>query len=104
MSGVLRHAPGGGDPACLHCIVHHGIDRWAATFCERSAEGYPIIDMSEVIAMLAQVIGESVHFADTEAQKLQFERYARECLEASFTHQRTGETVEVTTGCPVKGH
>jgi hypothetical protein len=49
MIRVLRHAPGRGDPACLHCIVHHGIDRWAAKFCERSAEGYPIIDMSEVI-------------------------------------------------------
>ncbi len=89
--------------ACLHCVLHRGIERWVAKYGERNAAGVPIADMGEIIVKIAEVMADLVYTADEPGTIAQFEAYARQCLEAGFKHAATGELVEVSTGSRQQG-
>lgn len=101
---VVRKSRGAGDPQCLHCVLNYAIESWAKHSAPRNAQGHAILEADEIVARLAEVMGEIVHSAETERKREQFERYARECLEAAFEHQRTGEPVMVDTGAAAREH
>lgn len=86
------------DPTCLHCALMREIFDWTEQHAVERAGGVVILNMAMAIAHLAMVVGELVHSAPGEAEKAQFERYARECLEGAFKQRRTGEPVEVVLG------
>lgn len=89
-----------GSSRCLHCMLRRGIERWA----ERSADGMPLVDMSQVIADVANVIGDLTSQLPEGPKREQWEAYARACLEAAFEFARTGVPVEVSTGVPASEH
>lgn len=101
---VLRKSRGAGDPACLHCALNHAIESWAKENAPRNAQGHVVFDAAVIVARLAEVIGELVESADTGPKREQFERYARQCLEAAFENAQTGTPVMVEVGKAAREH
>jgi hypothetical protein len=89
---------------CLNRVIHDAIRAWAKQHGERDEAGIAMIDASYVIAKLSEVTAEYAHWAPTRAQRRQFDRFARECLEAALKSAVTGETVTVDPGDPETEH
>ena len=92
------------NPHCLHCRLVATIQKFYSERDERDASGAVLIDMSEVVAKLGEVTAEMVHRAPSRPQRRQYERFARECLEAGFRHQVTGRVQAVSPGGPISEH
>lgn len=93
-----------GNPRCLHCVLNYAMGKWAERNARRNADGMIVLDVSEVIPKIAELVGELVHKAPQASERRKFERYAHECLEAAFEHQRTGAIVAVSVNDPGRGH
>lgn len=85
-----------GDPTCLHCVVDYAIGSWAKRSAPRNEDGEIVLDMGLVIAKIAEVLGQHIHASPDPEVQAKFERYAHECLEAAFEHQRTGKVMMVS--------
>ena len=85
-----------GDPRCLHCVLNYAMGRWAERNARRNADGVIVLDVSEVIPKIAELIGGLVYASRDQLEQRKFERYAHECVEAAFEHERTGAIVAVS--------
>lgn len=85
-----------GNPRCLHCVLNYAMGKWAERNARRNADGVIILDVSEVITKIAELVGELVYQAPPGPQRPRFERYVHECMEAAFEHQRTGKIIAVS--------
>lgn len=93
-----------GNPRCLHCVLNYAMGKWAERNSKRNADGVIMLDVSEVIPKIAELVGELVYMNPNPFERENFERYSHECLEAAFKHQQTGETVAVSVNHSVRGH
>jgi hypothetical protein len=91
---------GRGNRRCLHCYINAAIGVWAkrnAPNVPNKAGGKEItLDVVHVICKVGEVVGELIYVGVDEKDRAAFERYAHECLEAAFEHQRTGEPIDVS--------
>jgi hypothetical protein len=93
------------NPLCLHCTIMFAIE----TFYKHrgqidDATGNYVIDMTEAIAKVGEVMADIVHRAPTRPQRRRFEKYARDCLEAGFRLQVTGKVQAVELDEPEAEH
>jgi hypothetical protein len=93
-----------GNPRCLHCVLNYAMGKWAEQNARRNEDGVIILDVSDALAKIAELVGELVYAAPAGQERVNFERYAHECLEAAFEHQRTGEAVAVSVNQSTRGH
>jgi hypothetical protein len=93
-----------GNPRCLHCVLSYAVGSWAKRNARRNADGMIILDVSEVIPQIAELVGELVYVSKDTLERQKFERYSHECLEAAFEHERTGEVVAVSVNDTTRGH
>jgi hypothetical protein len=91
------------DSRCLHCLLTYSIALWAKQHAPQEA-GVPILDISEVIGKMAEVVGDFVYKSPDPALRAQFERYAFECLSAAFESKRTGRPVAVSVDALSRDH
>jgi CobQ-like glutamine amidotransferase family enzyme len=85
-----------GNPRCLHCVLNYCMGKWAERNARRNADGVIVLDISEVIPKIAQLIGGLVYESQDPIERRKFERYAQECLEGAFEHERAGAIVSVS--------
>ena len=85
---------------CLHCTIMFAIE----AFYEHrgdldDATGQRVINLPEAITKTAEALAELVHTAPmSRPERRQFQKYARECLEAGFRYQATGKAQAVAVG------
>lgn len=85
---------------CIHCLIHRGITRWADKHCPQNEDGLPIIDISEVIGRICEVVADMVGELPDGPKRQQWEKFSRSCLDAAFESKRTGHPVKVESGEP----
>lgn len=93
-----------GNPRCLHCVLNFAMGKWAEHNARRNADGVIVLDVAHAISKIAELVGSLVYQAPEGLQRDNFERYAHECLEGAFEHQRTGKVVAVSLNGPGRCH
>ena len=80
--------------SCLHCVVMTAIEQWFERHGER-ADGQVVVDVTHVLAKLAECAVEFVEATGDRSQRRRAFRFAHEALDAQLKSARTGKLVEV---------
>lgn len=88
------------DKPCLHCEIARVVRRYFDEHGERTSDGVVVVDVSEATGKLCEVIAELAGQIANRPDRRRFRRFAKECLEAAFRFEATGEEQVVDLGTP----
>lgn len=80
---------------CLHCVVMTAIEQWFERHGERAPSGQMMIDVTHVVAKLAECTVEFVEATGDRSKRRRAFRFAHDALDAQMKSSRTGKLVEV---------
>ena len=88
------------DKPCLHCAIARVVRAHYDKYGEKTSDGITILDATEAIARLCEVIADLGHEMAAGGERQRFQGFARECMEAAFLTVETGEDQVVDLGGP----
>lgn len=82
------------DENCLHCMLMNTIEQYYRQHGER-ANGQVVIDVTQVVAKLAECTVEMTEMTRDRSQRRRAFRFAHDALDAQLKSVRSGKLIEV---------
>ena len=92
------------DKPCLHCAIAAVVRAYYDKHGEKTSDGMTIVDATEAIARLCEVIAELGQEMAAGGERQRFQGFARKCMDAAFRTAETGEDQVVDMGPPEALH